>query len=123
MPHLTPYFDSRPSLMFGLADGVVLPIIPLVARATGASDKVVGIVSSSRAIGKLLADLPAGMFFSNFGSSRCVQSRVVSCAYTCNVGAWMHVGFICFLPWNYVLSHFFCLYSLLLSLWSHIFCN
>eukprot|EP00729_Bicosta_minor_P024374 gene24374-20826_t len=58
-----------PSLMFGLADGVVLPIIPLVARATGASDKVVGIVSSSRAIGKLLADLPAGMFFSNFGSS------------------------------------------------------
>lgn len=91
--------------MFGLADGVVLPIIPLVARATGASDKVVGIVSSSRAIGKLLADLPAGMFFSNFGSSRCVQSRVVSCAYTCNVGAWMHVGFICFLPWNYVLSH------------------
>lgn len=109
--------------MFGLADGVVLPIIPLVARATGASDKVVGIVSSSRAIGKLLADLPAGMFFSNFGSSRCVQSRVVSCAYTCNVRAWMHVGFICFLPWNYVLSHFFCLYSLLLSLWSHIFCN
>lgn len=50
-----------PSLLFGLCDGVVLPIVPLYARALAHSDAVVGLTAAAGAFGKLAADVPAGL--------------------------------------------------------------
>ena len=38
----------------GLADGFVLPVIPLLARSIGCSERMVGVVSSARKTGKLV---------------------------------------------------------------------
>ena len=49
-----------PSFLFGLSDGLVLPIVPLFARALAHSDALVGLTSAAGSIGKLVADVPAG---------------------------------------------------------------
>eukprot|EP00039_Didymoeca_costata_P008604 m.114017 g.114017 ORF g.114017 m.114017 type:complete len:463 (+) comp14152_c0_seq1:241-1629(+) len=56
-----------PSSLFGFADGIVLPVIPLLARRIGCSERVVGVVAAARSIGLLLGDIPAGVLFSRLG--------------------------------------------------------
>jgi hypothetical protein len=43
-----------PSVFFGLAGGMIMPYIPLVARAIGCSERMVGVVSSARFAGKVV---------------------------------------------------------------------
>lgn len=59
-----------PSLMFGLCEGVILPVLALSARALGASMAVAGLVVALVGIGSLLANIPAAALTSRFGERR-----------------------------------------------------
>ena len=53
--------------MAGLADGMVIHIIPLFARSVAYDDAMVGMLVAGRFIGKLCADIPAAVIFSKLG--------------------------------------------------------
>ncbi len=56
-----------PALLFGIALGVVLPIIPATATRLGADLAVAGLVAALLPIGKVLADVPAGALAARVG--------------------------------------------------------
>lgn len=59
-----------PTLLFGIGQGAVIPIVALVAKDLGASVAVAGFVVAARGIGTLVFDLPAGSLVSRFGERR-----------------------------------------------------
>ena len=89
---VTPVYT--PSTLFGLADGVVLPVIPLLARSLGASHRVVGTVASARATGKLLGDIPAGVSFSKVGPRRSMLIGLGGVACTAAIAAMSRVTWL-----------------------------
>lgn len=56
-----------PSLFFGIAVGIALPLIPLSAIRLGADLATAGFVSALLPIGKIVADIPAGALASRIG--------------------------------------------------------
>ncbi|MFG5779076.1 MFS transporter [Comamonas sp. J-3] len=56
-----------PSLLFGLGEGAVLPVIALVARDLGASVSVAALIVGLIGIGSLLSNIPASLFTVRFG--------------------------------------------------------
>jgi MFS family permease len=64
--HATPR-RYLPSILFGLADGVIISTVPLLSRRMGSSDKLVGATVAASLIGKLLADVPAGQIHERLG--------------------------------------------------------
>lgn len=75
-----------PSLMFGLCEGAILPVLALSARALGASMAVAGLVVALIGVGSLLANLPAASLTTRFGERRamvgaavCVMLALVLC--------------------------------------------
>ncbi|HEX5771046.1 MAG TPA: MFS transporter [Nocardioidaceae bacterium] len=63
------YGAMVPSLLFGIAIGVALPIIPTSATRLGADLATAGFVAALLPIGKILADIPAGALASRIGDS------------------------------------------------------
>jgi MFS family permease len=59
-----------PALLFGVAVGVVLPLIPTSAIRLGADLATAGFVAALLPLGKMLADLPAGALASRIGDHR-----------------------------------------------------
>ncbi len=59
-----------PSLMFGLCEGTILPVLALSARVLGASMAEAGLVVALVGIGSLLANLPAATLATRFGERR-----------------------------------------------------
>lgn len=78
MPSAPDNFDLRrlalpafgPSLMFGLCEGAILPVLALSARALGASSAVAGLIVALVGLGSLLANLPAALLTTRFGERR-----------------------------------------------------
>ncbi|MEB2348843.1 MAG: MFS transporter [Comamonadaceae bacterium] len=79
MPSLSPdEFNLRrlalpafgPSLMFGVCEGAILPVLALSARALGASSAVAGLIVALVGMGSLLANLPAAWLTTRFGERR-----------------------------------------------------
>lgn len=56
-----------PSLLFGLGEGAILPIIPLTARDLGASVPMAALVVALISIGSLLNNIPASMITMRWG--------------------------------------------------------
>lgn len=56
-----------PSLLFGIAVGVALPVIPLYATRLGADLAIAGFVAALLPLGKIVADVPAGAMASRIG--------------------------------------------------------
>jgi MFS family permease len=56
-----------PALLFGIAIGIALPIIPTSATRLGADLAGAGFVAALLPVGKILADLPAGALASRIG--------------------------------------------------------
>lgn len=56
-----------PSLLFGIAIGVVLPLIPTSAARLGADLATAGLTAALLPIGKVLGDLPAGALAARVG--------------------------------------------------------
>jgi MFS family permease len=59
-----------PALLFGIAVGIVLPLIPTSATRLDANLATAGFVAALLPIGKMLADLPAGALASRIGDHR-----------------------------------------------------
>lgn len=59
-----------PSLLFGIAVGVALPLIPSTAVQLGADLALAGFVAALLPIGKVVADVPAGALASRIGDRR-----------------------------------------------------
>ena len=59
-----------PALLFGVATGIVLPIIPGTALRLGADLATAGFVAALLPVGKVLADLPAGALATRIGDHR-----------------------------------------------------
>lgn len=56
-----------PSLLFGVGEGAILPIIPLMARDLGASVPMAALVIAMIGIGSLLNNIPASLFTVRWG--------------------------------------------------------
>ena len=63
-----------PSLLFGIAEGGLLPIIPASAQAMGASLPTAGIILGLVMIGTLFADLPAARLINILGERKAMMS-------------------------------------------------
>src|SRR5690606_20545447 len=78
MPSAPDSFDLRrlavpafgPTLMFGLCEGAILPVLALSARALGASSAVAGLIVALVGLGSLLGNLPAAELTTRFGERR-----------------------------------------------------
>jgi MFS family permease len=62
-----------PSLLFGIAEGGLLPIIPASAQALGASLPTAGIILGLVMIGTLFADLPAARLINVLGERKAMM--------------------------------------------------
>jgi len=63
-----------PSLLFGIAEGGLLPIIPASAQALGASLPTAGIILGLVMIGTLFADIPAARLINILGERKAMMS-------------------------------------------------
>ena len=80
-----PVFDLRrlaipafgPSLLFGICEGAILPVLALSARALGASTALAGLVVARVGLGSLLANLPAAALTTRFGERRAMVGASV----------------------------------------------
>ena len=63
-----------PSLLFGIAEGGLLPIIPASAQAMGASLPTAGIILGLVMIGTLFADIPAARLINVLGERKAMMS-------------------------------------------------
>jgi MFS family permease len=59
-----------PSLLFGIAEGGLLPIIPASAQALGASLPTAGVILGLVMIGTLFADIPAARLINTLGERK-----------------------------------------------------
>lgn len=90
-----------PSVLYGLAEGAILPIIPLTARALGASVPTTALLIALIGIGSMLTNLPASMITVRFGERRALVAAAVWCILAmllCVVAeqpVWLAVG--CFM--------------------------
>jgi MFS family permease len=63
-----------PSLLFGIAEGGLLPIIPASAQALGASLPTAGIILGLVMIGTLVADIPAARLINILGERKAMMT-------------------------------------------------
>ena len=56
-----------PTLLFGIGQGAVIPIMPLFAKDLGASVALISLIIALRGVGTMVFDIPAGMLVSKFG--------------------------------------------------------
>jgi MFS family permease len=59
-----------PSLLFGIGQGAILPVIPLTARDLGASVATASLVVGMLGVGRVIGDLPAGQLAMRIGERR-----------------------------------------------------
>ncbi|RIQ31200.1 MFS transporter [Jiangella rhizosphaerae] len=59
-----------PSLLFGIGQGAIAPVIPLSARELGGSVATAGLVVALLGVGKIVGDLPAGTLAVRLGERR-----------------------------------------------------
>jgi MFS family permease len=65
-----------PSLLFGIGQGAVVPVLVVSARDLGASLAVAGFVVALMGIGKIVADVPAGILADRVGERRAMLVAV-----------------------------------------------
>ncbi|TAL78344.1 MAG: MFS transporter [Burkholderiaceae bacterium] len=63
-----------PSLLFGVCEGAIYPIIALSARALGASIAISGIILALIGVGSLISNIPASILTAIYGERRCMVS-------------------------------------------------
>ncbi|WP_053206508.1 MFS transporter [Jiangella muralis] len=59
-----------PSLLFGIGQGAIAPVIPLSARDLGGSVATAGLMVALLGVGRIVGDLPAGMLAVRLGERR-----------------------------------------------------
>ncbi|MGE0798425.1 MAG: MFS transporter [Lautropia sp.] len=83
-----------PSLLYGIANGAMLPVIALSAYELGASTALAGLIVALSGIGALVSNLPAAMITTAFGERRAMLGAaavsvagLLLCIFA--VGPWM----------------------------------
>lgn len=66
-----------PALLFGIAIGIALPIIPTSATRLGADLATAGFVAALLPIGKIVADVPAGALASRIGDDNAMVASAL----------------------------------------------
>ncbi|MFB2597926.1 MFS transporter [Herbiconiux sp. P17] len=56
-----------PSLLFGIGEGAIIPIIPAVASSLGAGLAGAGLIAAMIVVGQLVGDIPSGWLVSKIG--------------------------------------------------------
>ncbi len=65
-----------PSLLFGIGQGAIAPVIPLSARELGGSVATAGLMVALLGVGRIVGDLPAGMLAVRLGERRAMLFAV-----------------------------------------------
>ena len=82
-----------PSLLFGLGEGAILPVIPLTARAMGASVPVTALLVGLIGIGSLLSNIPASLITMRHGERWSIVAGAIWCAIAMALCGWSgHLG-------------------------------
>lgn len=66
-----------PSLLYGMANGAILPVIALSARELGASVPLSGLIAALVGIGSLISNIPASLLASRYGERRAMMGAAV----------------------------------------------
>ena len=69
-----------PSLLFGIGEGGLLPLIPASAQSLGADIPTAGIITGLVMMGTLLADLPAAKLINRLGERRSMIAASITAA-------------------------------------------
>jgi MFS family permease len=69
-----------PSLLFGVAEGAILPVIPLSARALGASVSEAALVVTLIGVGSLVSNVPASLITIRRGERWAIVAAALWCA-------------------------------------------
>lgn len=77
-----------PSLLFGLGEGAILPVVALTARDLGASVPVAALVVTSIGIGSLVANIPASLITMRHGERRAIVAAALWAAAAMGLCAW-----------------------------------
>jgi MFS family permease len=82
-----------PSLLFGLGEGAILPVIPLSARGLGASVAVAALAAAMIGVGSLISNIPASLITMHRGERWAIVAAAVWCAIAMALAAWTnHLG-------------------------------
>jgi MFS family permease len=82
-----------PSLLFGLGEGAILPVIPLSARELGASVAVAALAAAMIGVGSLISNIPASLITMHRGERWAIVAAAVWCAIAMALSAWTdHLG-------------------------------
>ena len=69
-----------PSLLFGLGEGAILPVIPLTARELGASVPMAALIVTLIGIGSLVSNIPASLITMHRGERWAIVAAALWCA-------------------------------------------
>src|SRR3954453_20464275 len=69
-----------PSLLFGLGEGAILPVLPLTARDLGASVPTAALIVTLIGVGSLVSNLPASLITMHRGERWAIVAAAVWCA-------------------------------------------
>ncbi len=82
-----------PSLLYGIGNGAILPVIALSARELGASVALAGLIAALVGIGSLVSNIPAALLASRYGERRAMMGAaafsmlaLLLCAMASTVG-------------------------------------
>jgi MFS family permease len=77
-----------PSLLFGLGEGAILPIIPLSARQLGASVPEAALIVALIGVGSLVSNIPASLITMHRGERAAIVAAALWCALAMALCAW-----------------------------------
>lgn len=77
-----------PSLLFGIGEGAILPVIPLRARDLGGSVAEAALVVTLIGVGSLLSNIPASLLTMRRGERWAIVAAAVWCALAIGLSAW-----------------------------------
>lgn len=77
-----------PSLLFGLGEGAILPVIPLTARELGASVPEAALIVALIGIGSLISNIPASLITMHRGERAAIVAAAVWCALATLLCGW-----------------------------------
>lgn len=59
-----------PSLLYGISNGAILPVVALTARDLGASFALAGLISALIGVGSLISNIPSALLTARYGERR-----------------------------------------------------
>jgi MFS family permease len=82
-----------PSLLFGIGEGAILPVVPLSARDLGASVPAAALIVTLIGVGSLVSNIPASLITMHRGERWAIVAAALWCAVAMALCAWTaHLG-------------------------------